>query len=209
MPPTTMPANRFILNKITNDIFYWENCFEDINGILKELNEIQSEKIKIVSETGILGMDLNQWDLPKNNKTRKNILKEMIKCFNEYCAVNKIDKDDYWLSHHSIGFRYISPSKGMDAHTDVMSLGSDVDLIPSFTMIAYLDSDYSGGEIFFEDLQIKPSAGSIVIFANPLHGVREMPSGHRTIVMQPLVSFKSYGNSLSKLNFFPFKEENF
>jgi hypothetical protein len=204
-----MPANKFVLKKITNDIFYWENCFEDLDKIIKDLNEMQFDTIETISEDKVLGMILNQWRIPKNNNTRKNILKEMMKCFNEYCVVNKIKKDDYWLSHHSIGFRYISPSKGMGAHTDVMSLGDDVDLIPSFTMIAYLDSDYSGGEIFFEDLQVKPSAGSIIIFANPLHGVREMPSGHRTIVMQPLVSFKSYGNIISKLNFFPFKEENF
>jgi hypothetical protein len=209
MPQTIMQANSFTLNKITKDIFYWENCFENLNVIMEDLDKIKSDKIQVISDTGQLGMNLNQWELEKNNIVRKKVLTQMIKCFYEYSNINNIEVDDYWIGHHSIGFRYISPSKGMGAHTDVMSLGNDVNLIPSFTMIAYLDSDYSGGEIFFEDAEIKPSAGSILIFKNPLHGVREMQSGHRTIVMQPLVSFKTYGNILSELWFAPFKENNF
>lgn len=204
-----MSADAFILKKIKEDIFYWENCFENLNEILKDLDDIQSERIKIISEDGIIGMNLNKWELRKNNKVRKKILKQMIICFNEYCNVNNIDKNDYWIACNSIGFRYISPNKGMDSHTDVMALRDDVNFIPSFTIIAYLDNDYTGGEIFFEDVEIKPSAGSIVMFKNPLHGVREMLSGHRTIVMQPFVSFKTYGDILPGLNFYPFIEENF
>lgn len=191
-----MLAKKFDLNKVSKNIFYWKNCFEDSKSILLDLNQIKS-------------INSSQWELKKTNKVRKNILNKMMICFNEYCAINKIDKNDYWISTNSIGFQYASPYQGMELHTDVMKMGDDVNIIPSFTMIAYLDNDYSGGEIFFEDIDIKPEAGSIVIFQNSLHGVREMPQGRRTIVMQPLASFKTYGNSLLELNFFPFTEENF
>lgn len=50
----------------------------------------------------------------------------------------------------------------MGAHVD----SYDADITPSISMVIYLNDDYEGGEICFKDqgVEIKPSAGSIVVF---------------------------------------------
>lgn len=59
-----------------------------------------------------------------------------------------------------------------------------------FSTVVYLNEDYSGGEIYFpnQDVEIKPSAGDMVLFPSGgheyFHGVKKINSGRRyTIAM--------------------------
>lgn len=209
MPQTTMLANKFVLKKITEDIFYWENCFENSKEIVDLINDKEFNEVRVTSETGETSLLIKQRRLERNSKPRKKVLTEMIKCFDQYCNINNIDKSSYYFPANTMAFCYIAPNIGMSAHTDIMYPKDGVELIPSFTILAYLDSDYTGGEVFFENIDIRPSAGSILMFKNPIHGVRPMTQGQRNIVMQPLIDFNQYGESLLELDFTPFTETNF
>lgn len=63
-----------------------------------------------------------------------------------------------------------------------------------YSCILMLNSDYEGGELFFQHhgIEIKLEAGDLIMFrgnAANLHGVRPITSGHRTNV---IIFFKNY-----------------
>lgn len=53
---------------------------------------------------------------------------------------------------------------------------------PNFSSIVYWSKDFDGGEIYFpqDDTEIKPKAGSLIFWVNPIyHGVKEVTRGDR------------------------------
>ena len=53
---------------------------------------------------------------------------------------------------------------------------------PDYSSIVYWSKDFDGGEIYFpqDDTEIKPKAGSLIYWENPiLHGVKEITKGNR------------------------------
>ena len=62
------------------------------------------------------------------------------------------------------------------------------------SILIYLNDDYTGGEIYFNDLnlKIKPTAGSILIFTcNHLHESLRIESGNKLYI--PMFVHSEYG----------------
>lgn len=71
------------------------------------------------------------------------------------------------------------PGNSQDPHSDMLGFGDN-----EMGSVIYLNEDYEGGQIYFpqHDLEIKPPAGSAIIFPGDehyMHGVREIKSGIR------------------------------
>lgn len=71
------------------------------------------------------------------------------------------------------------PGNSQDPHSDMLGFSDN-----EIGSVIYLNENYEGGEIYFpqHDLEIKPSAGSAVVFPGDehyMHGVREIRSGIR------------------------------
>jgi predicted 2-oxoglutarate/Fe(II)-dependent dioxygenase YbiX len=87
--------------------------------------------------------------------------------------------------------KYI-PGKGMGPHVDTPQEENKLALI---TAILYLNENYEGGELLFKNqgVNIKPSAGSIVIFPSVdpfFHESLNLKSGNKYIM--PLFWVKDY-----------------
>lgn len=94
----------------------------------------------------------------------------------------------------------------MDPHTDILDIDmteekyrtdtydSQTDEFPylwsgHLSVLAYLNDDYDGGELYFpdQDVTVKPKRGSIVTFpgnAHYIHGVKEITGGVRHTISQ-------------------------
>lgn len=71
------------------------------------------------------------------------------------------------------------PGNFQDPHSDMLGFADN-----EMGSVVYLNEDYEGGQIYFpqHDLEIKPPAGSAIIFPGDeyyMHGVREIKSGIR------------------------------
>jgi hypothetical protein len=75
-----------------------------------------------------------------------------------------------------------SGAKHMSSHPDKWLDENGKDVIPDITILLYLTSDYEGGNLNFDDLDIhiKPEAGNIVIFDSSInHSVDAILGGRR------------------------------
>jgi hypothetical protein len=75
-----------------------------------------------------------------------------------------------------------SGAKHMSSHPDRWLDENGKEVIPDITILLYLTSDYEGGNLNFDDLDIhiKPAAGNIVIFDSSLnHSVDAILGGRR------------------------------
>jgi len=84
---------------------------------------------------------------------------------------NSIEKCSYdYANQKSISIGNLTPlsiskySAGAQMGPHVDSYGDDRS--PTISVVLYLNDDYEGGEIYFkeQDIKVKPSAGSLVIF---------------------------------------------
>lgn len=105
------------------------------------------------------------------------------------------DYEPLQVLHYGIGGHYIP-------HVDAETLYTDDDglqlwektLDRDLSLVYFLNDDFTGGELFFPDLDlvINPEAGTLVCFPsdhNFIHGVRPVIAGHRyTIVTWARVS---------------------
>jgi len=104
------------------------------------------------------------------------------------------------------GFQYITHPTGtyIDPHTDILdiddpdyendSLDEQIERFPylwsgHLSILAYLNDDYEGGELYFPELNfgIKPKVGMLILFPGSLHyvhGVAPITSGVRYTLSQ-------------------------
>ena len=84
------------------------------------------------------------------------------------------------LEYKYLGMEYNTFTVGekQDVHIDFTKRDDK----PDYSSIVYWSKDFDGGEIYFpqDNTEIKPQAGSLIYWANPmLHGVKEVKSGNR------------------------------
>ena len=84
------------------------------------------------------------------------------------------------LDYEYIGMDYDTFTVGEKQHVHIDFTKRDDK--PDYSSIVYWSKDFDGGEIYFpqDDTEIKPKAGSLIYWENPiLHGVKEITKGNR------------------------------
>jgi hypothetical protein len=101
-------------------------------------------------------------------------------CTDRYLESRKLDKNKYNLNLDRITIKAWNEGQSMGPHFD----GQDGNKDLAFSLVAYINDDYEGGEINFpnHNVTIKPKAGSLIMFPSQepyIHEVKPIVSGTR------------------------------
>jgi len=97
-----------------------------------------------------------------------------------YLSGHGLDKNNYNLPLSKLPIKKWNQGQYMGPHFD----GQDGDSTLAFSLVAYINDDYEGGEIHFpnQNITLKPKAGSMIMFPSQLpylHEVKPIISGTR------------------------------
>jgi hypothetical protein len=194
----------FDLKVLGTDIWYWENALsfpEHLKDFIDKIDE-EPESYSRISKW-------EDWTASDDNKLVygkiKNIDKPNLKistgsdildkktlyiansfimafqmCTDRYLEARKLDKDKYDLNLNRITIKKWNQGQWMGPHFD----GQDGNKNLAFSLVAYINDDYEGGEINFpnHNVTIKPKAGSLIMFPSQepyIHQVKPIVSGTR------------------------------
>lgn len=101
-------------------------------------------------------------------------------CTERYLDGQRLDKSKYKLEINQIPIKKWNKGQYMGPHFD----GQDGNKDLAFSLVAYINDDYEGGEIHFpnQNVTIKPQAGSLIMFPSQepfIHEVKPIISGTR------------------------------
>jgi predicted 2-oxoglutarate/Fe(II)-dependent dioxygenase YbiX len=149
----------------------------------------ESDAVEWVVNTKI--RDTQQVHLPSAiRKKLRSIDDASVRAFiNPFYEVEVRDREPSQILHYGVGGHYIPHVDAETLYKD--DLGLDLwekTLDRDLSVVYFLNDDFSGGELFFPqlDLLIKPEAGTLVCFPsdhNYIHGVNPVTSGHRYTVV--------------------------
>ena len=157
----------FNLKPITNNILCWENALSYSSDLPKFIEiidqqpqsysriskwENQTKTINMNSLKESTGIDL----LDKKTLYVANSLSMSFEmCFERYCESKNIKQNEYFLDLTNIT---IKKSNGLPVDTEHKDNAK-------FFIIAYINDNYDGGEIFLlnENISLKPKQASVII----------------------------------------------
>jgi predicted 2-oxoglutarate/Fe(II)-dependent dioxygenase YbiX len=157
------------------NIHFYENVIEDPYELIKNIEETDSllnENTSITKWKKWTASD-DSYDFGYQKSINPSIDNEVNK---ELTSINNKIKNailtaskDY-SSFHNIDIGYLTPisiskySTGKEMGPHIDSYGDDRS--PVLSVVLYLNDDYEGGNLFFpqQNINIKPSAGSIAVF---------------------------------------------
>lgn len=197
----------FDLSAPTRDIWYWDNvisCPNELVGFIEEIDLEEESYSRIMkwsewtaSNDNNVSYGLTKVIVPNSNnirienrkveqKTRyirNSISMALEMCMERYMKGRGLNQDKYALDQNIINIKKWNTGQKMGPHAD----GQDGNYGLAYTMVMYLNDDYEGGEINFpnHDVQIKPKAGSLVMFPATgefIHEVKPILSGTRYTV---------------------------
>lgn len=101
-------------------------------------------------------------------------------CTDRYLEGHKLDKSKYNLNLDNTTIKAWNEGQSMGPHFD----GQDGNADLAFSLVAYINDDYEGGEISFpnHNVTVKPKAGSMIMFPSQepyIHEVKPIISGTR------------------------------
>jgi hypothetical protein len=194
----------FELRPLANDIWYWENVMsfpEYLVGFINDLDNYPESypriskwenwtasndaslvygKTKIIDKASLkktTGSD----SLDKRTLYIANSLHMAFEmCTDRYLGARGLDKSNYNLNLDRITIKAWNEGQSMGPHFD----GQDGNKDLAFSLVAYINDDYEGGEISFpnHNVSIKPKAGSLIMFPSQepyIHEVKPITSGTR------------------------------
>jgi hypothetical protein len=194
----------FNLQIVEKNIWYWENALsfpEYLKDFIEEI-DLEPSSFSRISKW-------ENWTASDNESivygATKNILSSNLKkstgsaaidkktlyiansflmafemCSDRYLAGNNLDKNRYNLELNQVPIKKWNQGQSMGPHFD----GQDGDSTLAFSLVAYVNDDYEGGEIHFpnQNITIKPKAGSLIMFPSQqpyVHEVMPITSGTR------------------------------
>lgn len=189
--------NRKILDK---NIYYYQNVIPDPNALIKKIESIDH---LLTDETGISKWAdwtayQSTYAFGKQKMIREHFFNKNHEAYTECREIEKEITDaiifaskDYELMHSGLDIGMLCPmsiskyfvKSQMGKHTDT----HDDDQGKTISVVLYLNDDYEGGEIEFEDQKIivKPTAGSVIVFPSRkpyFHASKPIISGEKYIV---------------------------
>jgi hypothetical protein len=195
----------FDLKVLHPDIWYWDNAISYPDELVHFINDIDSDRSshKAISPwfPWLASNDKNivygsTKNLTKNEvligsgneKTDQKVLyiynsleMAFLMCYDRYMEAHKIiDKSQYKIYTDSINVKKWQPGANMGPHADGYDGNTDL----AFSLVAYLNDDYEGGEISFpnHNITVKPKKGSLIMFPAQepfVHEVKQVISGDR------------------------------
>ena len=192
----------FDLQKLNNDIWYWENTLSAPEKIVDFINNLDKESLSYSripqwktwtasdNDNVVYGANKMIWKDSRKNSTGNEKIDQYTLyiinslemaaefCYERYMDDHNLDKNKYILDLSHLPIRRWDESSKMGPHSD--SSYSFPKL--AYTVITYINDDYEGGEINFPENSIilKPKAGSSIMFpASIIQEVKTVISGHR------------------------------
>lgn len=194
----------FNLQIVEKNIWYWENALsfpEYLKDFIEEIDlepssfsriskwenwtASDNESIVYGATKNILSSNLKKstGSVAIDKKTlyiANSFLMAFEMCSDRYLAGNNLDKNRYNLELNQVPIKKWNQGQSMGPHFD----GQDGDSTLAFSLVAYVNDDYEGGEIHFpnQNITIKPKAGSLIMFPSQqpyVHEVMPITSGTR------------------------------
>lgn len=194
----------FDLQVLAPDIWYWDNALsfpEHLKEFIDQIDEYPESYSRISKwENWTASNDkdlvygktktINKANLKKSTgsdlvdkKTlyiANSFLMAFQMCTDRYLESRNLDKDNYNLNLDSVTIKAWNEGQSMGPHFD----GQDGNKDLAFSLVAYVNDDYEGGEISFpnHNITIKPKAGSLIMFPSQepyIHEVKPIMSGTR------------------------------
>ena len=181
-----------ILNKISDDIWIWEEFFKSPESIVQyfldnnEWTPFYNQAMELKGTKTQIG--------PKQEHPYSEMIKyELFKCLKQYLDSHGKNIDDYDFNGNLTNIISYAPGWYTGPHTDFSynapEDGGEVKAIP-FTICIYYNDNYIGGEFAFPDhgFKEKMKPGSMVIFDQyTVHDAYPLVSGPRYMSMIPVM----------------------
>ena len=189
-----------VKNILEKNVYYYENVIENPAKLVDDIERIDH---LLTSETGISKWSdwtayQSTYAFGKQKMIRENLFNKSHEAYSECRDIEKTITDaifyaskDFQSSHPGLDIGILCPmsiskyfvGSQMGKHTDT----HDDDEGKTISVVLYLNDDYTGGEIEFEDqgLLVKPKAGSIIVFPSRkpyFHASKPVLSGEKYIV---------------------------
>lgn len=194
----------FDLKVLGPQIWYWENALsfpEELKGFIDKIDEEPESYSRISKWENWTASDDNTLVYGKTKNINRSKLKESTgsdivdkktlyiansflmafeMCTDRYLEGHKLDKDKYDLNLNNVTIKAWNEGQSMGPHFD----GQDGNADLAFSLVAYINDDYEGGEISFpnHNVTVKPKAGSMIMFPSQepyIHEVKPITSGTR------------------------------
>lgn len=187
----------FDIKELDTYICYFTNCIEDPKKLINTINEFNENKNSITrylskwsdwtasnSPKDIYGQNMfssfSHLEDTNIDETSKYIISTIKNAF-QSCAEKY--KDFYNFEYpvnldSEFGIKKYYVGQGLGSHADQY----DGNMRLRYSMVLYLNDDYEGGELYFENhnIMVKPEAGSLAIFPSSepfLHASKDLISG--------------------------------
>lgn len=174
-----------------NPIYNWQEAVVGYKEIMKDYRDCDDFKYK----PGLLTVNSGSPTYKIVEDLYRDLYYRQLQPVKKYAQNYKIGILRYWEAMNLV--RY-GPGQHFDEHCDHgFSYNCTVSLV------AYLNDDYEGGEIYFrlQDLTIKPDAGDLFIFpSNYMYPHKAMPVKSGT--KYSLVTMLDYSDKFHKENFY-------
>jgi hypothetical protein len=190
----------FEIKKLTEDIWFWENVFDNPKEIIDEVknqNNLWNESLRQNGDLFGKEISINSDNFEKIYKKIKSAISI---CFLKYLDEKNYKRNDYYLIDSGFLIREQSGFfDGISDHTDIYFKDGfkGVQIIPEFTILCYFNDDFVGGELTLSDndLIVTPKPGSIIILPkNTTHGVNNILSGSRYMTWTFAISKQDFND---------------
>ena len=168
----------------------WETWYA--NGSKSEYGEIKNLKRKEIK---------NITDLKEKNNSLfviDSLTDKMIECSQKYAEIFNIDKQE--LDFAASVIKNEQTTIGLYKYFEDAHMGPHVDFNDendylAYTIVVYLNDNYEGGELYFNDfdIKVKPQAGSIMMypsFAPYTHESLKIQKGRKMLITHHWRSFE-------------------
>lgn len=189
-----------IKNILEKNVYYYENVIQDPAKLLDDIEKIDHV---LTQDTGISKWSdwtayQSTYAFGKQKMIREHLFNKDHEAYTQCRDIEKQITDailyaskDYESLHPGLDIGILCPmsiskyfvGSQMGKHTDT----HDDDEGKTISVVLYLNDDYTGGEIEFEDqgILVKPTAGSIIVFPSRkpyFHASKPVLSGEKYIV---------------------------
>lgn len=194
----------FDLQVLSPDIWYWENTLsfpQHLKDFIDKIDESPESysriskwedwtasndsnliygKTKVINRASLKNSTGSDLVDKKTLYIANSFIMAFQMCTDRYLAAKNLEKEKYYLDLDRITIKAWNEGQSMGPHFD----GQDGNKDLAFSLVAYVNDDYEGGEISFpnHNITIKPKAGSLIMFPSQepyIHEVKPIISGTR------------------------------
>ena len=174
----------------SDQFFKWTPAYVGYGVLMPEYRDCYDFKYKPT--------DMKSYGSPKLeavNDLYNNLYYRQLQPVKDYTLKYNIGELRYWEAMNLVKY---GPNQHFQEHVD-----HGYSYNCTVSLVAYLNDDYSGGELYFrlQNLMIKPEAGDLFIFpSNFMYPHRAMPVGEGT--KYSLVTMLDYSDKFHKAEFY-------